>query len=120
MKIYTIGVGAERFALGQRTINPSADLDEGTLAKIAEMTGGRYFRARDARGLASVYADIDRMEPVAGEPLYLSPTVTLFQWPLGAALVLSFLLAGFFVWPIVFPRRARAEQAPAPAEGARS
>ncbi|MEP9375719.1 VWA domain-containing protein [Aquabacter sp. CN5-332] len=119
VKIYTVGVGADRLAVGQRLINPSADLDERALAKIAEMTGGRYFRARDAAALAAIYADIDRMEPVAGEPLYLSPTVTLFQWPLGAALVLSFALASALVAPLLFRRTGRVARAEASADGAR-
>lgn len=111
VKIYTIGVGADAFAVGQRMVNPSFDLDEGALEQIAQMTGGRYFRARDAAGLAAIYNDIDRMEPVSGEPLYLSPTVSLFQWPLGAALVLSFVLGLVWLWPA----RSRKAQAEAPA-----
>jgi Ca-activated chloride channel homolog len=52
LKIYTIGVGADemivRSFFGSRKVNPSTDLDENTLVKIAESTGGRYFRARNA------------------------------------------------------------------------
>ena len=54
IKIYTIGVGDEEMrvpslfgSLAGRTTNPSADLDEETLSKIAEATQGRYFRAKD-------------------------------------------------------------------------
>ena len=110
VKIYTIGVGADRLTMGSRVVNPSMDLDEDALQKIADMTGGRYFRARDSAGLAAIYADIDRMEPVAGEPLYLSPTVSLFHWPLAVAMGLSFVgaLLG------VLPARRRAVVAPVP------
>ena len=38
-----------------RNINPSADLDEETLTAIADMTGGRYFRAKDTAGLQDIY-----------------------------------------------------------------
>ncbi len=114
VKIYTIGVGADRMAVqtafGQQIVNPSEDLDEKTLAQIADMTGGRYFRARDVEGLAQIYHDIDAMEPVAGEPLYLHPQVTLFQWPLGAALVLSFLMAAALLLPARAPRTGVAEE----------
>ncbi|GGC81410.1 vWA domain-containing protein [Chelatococcus reniformis] len=106
VKIYAIGVGADSQAVGQQVINPSLDLDEVSLAKIAEMTGGRYFRARDESGLAAIYQDINRIEPAAGEPLYLSPTVSLFQWPLGAALALSLLVGAMRLMPIGFRRRA--------------
>ncbi|GGF53417.1 hypothetical protein GCM10007301_11080 [Azorhizobium oxalatiphilum] len=118
VKIYTIGVGADGFAIGQRMVNATSELDEETLNKIAEMTGGRYFRARDAAGLAAIYNDIDRMEPTAGDPLYLSPTVALFFWPLGAALG----LAGLFGFALLLPRRVRStapQPEPPQAEGAR-
>ena len=59
--IYTIGIGADsltvRSLFGLREINPSADLDEETLTAIAEMTGGRYFRARDTAEFAEIYND---------------------------------------------------------------
>lgn len=38
------------------------DIDEDTMKRIAEATGGRYFHARDADALASVYAEIDKLE----------------------------------------------------------
>lgn len=102
VKIYAVGVGADGMQMGQRVVNPSADLDEEALQKIAATTGGRYFRARDRAGLATIYAEIQRMEPSAGDPLYLTPTVSLFQWPLGAALLASFALVAL----LAAPRRA--------------
>lgn len=96
VKIYTIGVGAERMVVntgfGQQVVNPSQDLDETTLAAIAAKTGGLYFRATDLAGLADIYHEIDRMEPIADDPLFLHPSIALFYWPLGGALV----LIGFF------------------------
>jgi len=38
------------------------ELDEETLRQVAAATGGRYFHARDAEGLADVYREIDRLE----------------------------------------------------------
>jgi len=97
VRIYTIGVGAERMAVntafGARVINPSEGLDEATLSQIADTTGGQYFRATNVAGLAGIYAAIDRIEPVANDPQFLRPTVALFFWPLGAALALAALLA---------------------------
>ncbi|WP_322867528.1 VWA domain-containing protein [Aquicoccus sp. G2-2] len=97
IRIYTIGVGANAMrvntAFGQRIVNPSQDLDEPTLEKIAQTTGGKYFRATDVKGLAKVYRAIDALEPVSGEPLYVRPTVSLYFWPAGLALVLTALFA---------------------------
>jgi len=97
VKIYTIGVGAQRMAVdaafGRQIVDPSQDLDEATLTGIAQITGGLYFRATDIDGLAGVYREIDKLEPVADDPLFMRPTVSLFYWPLGGALALFALLA---------------------------
>jgi Ca-activated chloride channel family protein len=38
------------------------DIDEGTLTKIADITGGKYFRARDNNALQNIYNQIDKLE----------------------------------------------------------
>ena len=40
----------------------AVEIDEKTLTEVAKRTGGRYFRAKDARALADVYREIDRLE----------------------------------------------------------
>ncbi len=96
LSIYTIGVGADRMMVksffGNRLVNPSADLDEKTLQKIAELTGGRYFRAREKKDLEKIYALLDKLEPVLSEDQALRPIRELFYWPLSGALLLAFLL----------------------------
>jgi len=97
VKIYTIGVGADEMVVsslfGARRINPSADLDEETLQKIAELTHGRYFRARNNDELQGIYQIIDKLEPVTQEGVQYRPTKSLFYWPLAIALGASFLFA---------------------------
>ena len=95
IKIYTIGVGAEEMrvpslfgSLAGRTTNPSADLDEETLSKIAEATQGRYFRAKDTNTLAQIYELIDQLEPIEQEPETYRPFQVLYYWPLGISLCL--------------------------------
>ena len=96
LSIYTIGVGADRMMVksffGNRVVNPSADLDEKTLQKIAELTGGRYFRAREKKDLEKIYALLDKLEPVLSEDQALRPIRELFYWPLSGALLIAFLL----------------------------
>lgn len=91
--IYTIGIGADaltvRSLFGLRQINPSADLDEGTLTAIAEMTGGKYFRARDTQEFQQIYALLDELEPAESDERGFRPITELFYWPLGAALLLG-------------------------------
>ncbi|TAA43792.1 MULTISPECIES: vWA domain-containing protein [Corallincola] len=98
VKVYTIGVGADemikRTFMGTRKVNPSADLDEVTLTKIAALTGGRYFRARDAEDLAQIYQEIEQLEPVDQDRPMLRPTTEIYFWPLGLAFLL--ITAAFF------------------------
>ena len=97
VKIYTIGIGAERQEtfglLGRRVTNPSADLNEEELIGIAEATGGQFFRARDPRELSAIYHELNRLEPVDQEAETIRPTVSLFHWPLGLAFALSLIIA---------------------------
>ena len=98
LKIYTIGVGADemivRSFFGNRKVNPSRDLDENTLVKVAESTGGKYFRARNSDELNNIYMLLDQLEPVEKDKQYFRPHTELYPWPLGLALVLvSFICA---------------------------
>jgi len=99
LKIYTIGIGADemivRSFFGDRKVNPSADLDEDTLVKIAESTGGHYYRARNTEELENIYLRLDELEPIAKDKQYFRPRTELFYWPLAAAL----LLFAVIVWP---------------------
>ena len=90
LKIYTIGIGADEMVVrsffGNRKVNPSRDLDENTLVKIAESTGGRYFRARNADELSYIYMLLDKLEPVEKDKQYFRPRSELYSWPLSLAL----------------------------------
>jgi Ca-activated chloride channel family protein len=107
IKIYTIGVGATEMkvpgmfgsSFGARTVNPSADLDEGTLQTIASKTGGRYFRARNPAELQAAYDVIAALEPVEQEQEMLRPEKSLLHWPLLLASAMMLLLAVSRNWP---------------------
>ncbi len=69
IRVYTIGVGTIGMApypvqtpFGIQYQNVPVELDEAVLQKIAEQTGGRYFRATDNRKLKEIYTEIDRLE----------------------------------------------------------
>ena len=95
LKIYTIGIGADEMLLhsifGTRRVNPSTDLDEKTLTRIAEVTGGKYFRARDTDSLEKIYGILDQLEPVEKDVRRYRPEQTLFYWPLAFALLFALL-----------------------------
>lgn len=105
IKIHTIGFGAEEMVVqgvfGARRINPSHDLDEDTMITVAEMTGGKYFRARNLEELEEIHRELDRLEPVQQEEEIFRPLKTLFHWPLALAFVLSLLLAIGSIRPLI-------------------
>lgn len=97
VKIYTIGLGADSMEVssffGTRQVNPSRDLDEESLQKMADMTGGHYFRARDSKELEQIYDMIDQLEPTEKDPEVFRPQISMYYWPLAAALLISFIMA---------------------------
>lgn len=96
IKIYTIGIGAERLVVqsmfGPQVINPSSDLDQATLKKMSQMTRGTFFRAKDTQALEQAYETLNQVEPVAGDATTFRPTQMLYMWPLVLALLWSLVL----------------------------
>lgn len=92
--IYTIGVGAGEMMVKEffmtRKVNTAQDLDEKTLMKIAELTGGQYFRARNADELATIYDTINSLEPISQATQTWRPQTEWFGFPLSVAF-LSFI-----------------------------
>ena len=102
VKVYTIGAGSRGTArvpvddpiLGRRYVNLQVDVDEPTLQEIAELTGGRYFRAADTESLAEIYREIDEMETTEIEVQNFTSYGELFHYPLAAGLLLLVLEVG--------------------------
>lgn len=94
IKIYTIGLGSEADPRALTTDflmpNVSADLDEPTLQKMAEMTGGQYFRATDPESLQKIYQTINQLETVKQDQETIRPQKDYYPWFVGFALLLSF------------------------------
>ncbi|MBP7055469.1 MAG: VWA domain-containing protein [Candidatus Omnitrophica bacterium] len=70
IKIYTVGVGSKGLVpyplkdeFG-RTVyqNIPIEIDEDVLKKIADITGGKYYRATDTESLRKIYDEINRLE----------------------------------------------------------
>lgn len=98
IRIYTIGIGAagEQAGLMGMFSNRGSELDEETLAAIAEQTGGRYFRAESTRALRKVYQTIDALEKTPAESVVYVHTEERFApWLLSGMvlLLLSVLLS---------------------------
>ncbi|MBQ9583791.1 MAG: VWA domain-containing protein [Bacteroidales bacterium] len=102
IRVYTIGVGAKGEApypvqtpWGVQVQNMKVEIDEALLQKIAETTGGKYFRATDNTKLMEIYSEINKMEKnrttVDSFPVY-SERYMLFALLALAALVLELVL----------------------------
>ncbi len=70
IKIYTIGVGRGGMVpfpiddplFGKRYVQANVEVDETTLKRIADITGGLFFRARDPAALSEIYERINKLE----------------------------------------------------------
>ena len=99
IRVYTIGIGSLPYTVntffGRRQVNPASGLDEKTLRKIAEHTGGKYFRATTTADMHKIYDEIDKLEPIDTETNIIYPTKELYYYPLLLALILGFI--GFYI-----------------------
>lgn len=89
LKIYTIGIASRG----------SREVDEATLRQVANITGGKYFRAYNTSDLVSIYNMLDQLEPVEKDVKSYRPIKALFYLPLSASLIFAVLLALFFHLP---------------------
>lgn len=102
IRIYTIGVGTRGQApypvqtpFGIRYQMVPVEIDEVILKKIADLTGGEYFRATNNKALEEIYNKIDKMEKTKIEITSYRNAKELFAgWlGIGFALLLLELLA---------------------------
>ncbi len=99
LRIYTIGIGSDSHQgeietlSGTQYIKTSFDVEgEKTLQKVAEMTGGYYFRAKNRTKLENIYQQLDKLEPIQVEFKVFHPITALYVWFLGAAFIFSLLI----------------------------
>jgi len=88
VKVYTIGVGTRGMApmpvffAGRRMgeqMQP-VDIDEDTLQKMADRTGGKYYRADNTARFQAIYKEIDKLEKTEKEVKKFSQHRELFAW----------------------------------------
>ncbi len=98
IKIHTIAVGTHGKApflvnsiFGQRYVYQQVDIDEDTLKKISDLTGGQYFRATDLESLKTIYKQIDEMEKSEVKVIDHSEYTELFHYFLIPGLLILLL-----------------------------
>src|SRR6266567_204140 len=108
VKVYTIGVGMRGMApmpvyFGGRKVGyrqEPVDIDEDTLEKIAQMTGGKYYRADNAKKFQQIYTEIDNLEKSEAEIKKFTHHDELFAWVIspGLGLVLLEMVLRHTIW----------------------
>lgn len=108
IRIYTIGVGSKGVArvpyvnvFGQKAyMDQQVDIDEETLTKVAQMTGGKYFRAANTSGLRKIYDEIDQLEKTEVEVKKYQRYRELYPWFIlsGLLVLLLEIILGNTVW----------------------
>lgn len=102
VKVYTIGVGTrgqapmpvqDMFGRKFYQMQP-VDIDEDTLEKIAQMTGGKYYRADNARKFEQIYAEINQLEKSEAVIKKYTQFKELFWWFVSPGLGLVLVEAG--------------------------
>ena len=108
IKIYTVAAGTHGLApypvtdaWGRQVIQKvQVDVDEESLKEIAEITGGRFFRATDNKSLKEVYQEIDELERTEIEVTEYQNYTELYSWltipATFASIFLIFLSRGIF------------------------
>jgi Ca-activated chloride channel family protein len=96
VRVYTIGAGSRGTARvpvpdgfgGTRYANMRVEIDEATLQEMADLTGGRYFRATDTESLREIYAEIDELERTEIEVENFTQYGEEFAIPLGVGFLI--------------------------------
>jgi Ca-activated chloride channel family protein len=96
IRVYTIGVGTMGLApmpvntvFGTQTQDVQVEIDEDVLQKIADKTGGKYFRATDNAKLVEIYGEIDKLEKTILDVQKFSKRKDeYFPWLLAAVIIL--------------------------------
>ena len=104
IRVYAIGVGTEGMApvpvgrglFGLRYETQRVEIDDALLTEVAQATGGRYFRARDAAALERTTREIDRLERTPTLARRSLPRSEWFVFP-GAIALAALLLEAWLL-----------------------
>ena len=93
VKIYTIGLGNADIV---RQMGLPADYlpDTAVLQKIADLTGGKFYRANNTEELTAIYAEIDKLEKTEAVVSKYTEYRELFPWFVTGGLVLLLIEIG--------------------------
>jgi Ca-activated chloride channel family protein len=121
LPVYTIGAGKDGLVpipvldengnkIGYRRW--ISDLDEGELRKIADATGGKFFRAFDNDTVEKAFRAIDQAQKIEFQAKSYLITTELFAWAAIPGAVLLFLGAMLALPPSIAPLRGKSRPRP--------
>ncbi|CAN5289471.1 VWA domain-containing protein [soil metagenome] len=99
VRVYTIGLERNAAAYGGM-LPPGSAIETTSLKQIAELTGGKYFKASDEDSLNDIYGQIDKLEKSeidVQESADFQERFMYFWYPALALLLLEFLLRAFWL-----------------------
>jgi Ca-activated chloride channel family protein len=110
LKVYTICAGSRGYApipvrdmFGNTTYQQVlVTVDEAQVRKVAEIGGGKFYRATDSESLRNIFSEIDQLEKVPVEAQRSRSFRELFFWPLGFGVALT---AFSLLWSLSLGRR---------------
>lgn len=100
IKTYTIGLGTNGMAMSPYAIKPNGQfqysrqavkIDEVLLKEIAQVTGGKYFRATNNKKLEDIYSEINKLEKTEIEEFKFYNYEEKFRWFVWVAAILLFV-----------------------------
>ncbi len=99
IKVYTICIGRGGMVpfpvndplFGKRYVQANVEIDELTLKRIADITGGLFFRSRDPQSLTQIYERINQLEKTEIKVREYRSFEELFYWFLWPGLILLLL-----------------------------
>jgi Ca-activated chloride channel family protein len=98
IKVYTVAIGSESGRIPG--FNAGQEFDPETLKKIAAMTGGDYYRARDYSGLREAFQSINQLEKTEIKQQTWTNRKELYPWFMGAS---AFILLGSLIFTAFNP-----------------
>lgn len=109
IRVYTVGIGTDGIVMSPARRNPDGSYDFAPrqmefntelLGEIANMTGGKFYRAWSEEELEGIYSEIDKLEKTKIEVTVIRHQTDFFYWFVGAAVILL-LLEALLRWTLL-------------------
>jgi Ca-activated chloride channel family protein len=99
IKIYTVAIGTKEGRVDPSIMRfPYQEFDIPTLQKIASLTGGEHYHAKNLAALKETFTTINNLEKTDSKSLTVIDDTELFPWFVGITLLAAFAAAGYLAF----------------------